>query len=119
MVLFVLFIKAELENVSSVSLRTDTNLCMSVRNPLSDSEAREKIVFDPSQTVEQEEGARQNPHHFALKWEGAKKSSVLECLDATAAKAALKKAKKKKNDNIVPREMTEDDSGSWVPLLAM
>ena len=117
MVLFLLFIKADFENIGSVSLCKDRNLCVSVRNPLSDFETREKVVFNPSETVEQEEGARQSPHHLSIKWEGNKKPCILECLDETAAKSALKKTKKKSND--VPRDLTEDDSGRWVPILAM
>ena len=76
---------------------------------------RDNVVFNPSETVEQEEGARQNPHHLSIKWEGNKKPCILEVLDDDAAKAALKKKKSKD----VPRTLTEDDSGSWVPLLAM
>jgi len=115
MVLFMLQIKAELENVSSVRLRRDANLCISIRNPLSDYEVRDKVVFNPSELVEQDEGARQNPHHFAIKWEGQKKACMLEVLDEAAAKSALKKKKSKD----VPRDVTEDDSGSWVTILAM
>lgn len=115
MVLFVLSIKTELESVSSVELRKDANLCISVRNPLSNYEVRDKVVFNCSETVYQEEGARQNPHHFSIKWEGNKKACTLEALDAVAAKSALKKKKSKD----VPRNVTEDDSGSWVPILVM
>ena len=107
--------KAEFENVGSVVLRRDANLSISVRNPLSDFETREKVVFNPSETVEQEEGARQSPHHLSIKWEGNKKACILESLTADAAKAALKKKKSKDS----PRDLTEDDSGNWVPILAM
>ena len=115
MVLFILYMKAEFENIGSVVLRKDSNLSISVRNPLSDFETREKVVFNPSETVEQEEGARQSPHHLSIKWEGNKKACILESLDANAAKAALKKKKSKD----VPRDLTEDDSGNWAPILAM
>ena len=40
---------------------------------------------------------------------------MLEALDAAAAKASLKKKKSKET----PRDITEDDSGSWVPRLAV
>jgi Eukaryotic protein of unknown function (DUF866) len=115
MVLFLLYIKAEFENIGSISLRKDSNLCVSVRNPLSDFETREKVVFNPSETVDQDEGARQSPHHLSIKWEGNKKACILECLDENAAKTALKKKKSKDT----PRDLTEDDSGRWVPVLAM
>jgi len=61
MVLFVLQIKAELDGVQSLSLLKSTNLCFSVRNPLSDFETREKVVFDPSETLEQDEEIENPP----------------------------------------------------------
>ena len=85
-------------------------------NPLSGDEVRENVVFNPSETVEQEEGAREPPHHFTLKWEGSKKASILQVLDEKETAAALKK-KKYKGDK--PRAYTGDDSGNWVPLLCM
>jgi hypothetical protein len=126
MVLFLLCVKAELDGVESLSLlKKGTNLCFSVRNPLNDYEVREKIAFDPQETLEQEEGAREDAHHFALKWEGSKKFSTLIVLDDEAAKAALKKSKKKGGKKggggevDTPRDVTSDDSGEWVPVLAM
>jgi len=126
MVLFVLCIKAELDGVESLSLLKNTNLCFSVRNPLSDYETREKIVFNPSETLEQDEGDREPPHHFAVRWEGQKKFSTLIVLDEDGAKSAFKKKMKKKGGKKkgggevdVPRDMTEDESGEYVPVLAM
>ena len=55
MVLFLLCIKAELDGVDSLSLLRNVNLCFSVRNPLNDDETRDKVVFNPSETLEQEE----------------------------------------------------------------
>lgn len=78
---------------------------------------RENVVFSPSETVEQDEGAREPPHHFSLKWEGSKKMSVLQVFDEKEAASALKKKKKYKGEK--PRAYTGDDSGTWVPLLAM
>lgn len=109
--------KAEVENVGSVELRPDSNLRISVRNPLSDSETRENVVFNPSETLDQDESSREPPHHFTLKWEGSKKPSVLRALDAAEATTALKKNKKHKLGP--PRSYTGDDSGNWVPLLAV
>lgn len=100
----------------SIELRQDANLRVSVMNPLSGDEVRENVVFNPSETVEQEEGAREPPHHFTLKWEGSKKASILQVLDEKEAAAALKK-KKYKGDK--PRAYTGDDSGNWVPILCM
>ena len=115
MVLFLLYMKCETENIGEIELRKDVNLRISVRNPLGD-EVRDNVVFNPSETVEQEEGSREPAHHFSLKWEGSKKASVLRILDAKEAATALKKKKQKDG---VPRNFTADDSGDWVPLLAM
>jgi len=106
--------KAETENIGSVTLRQDANLRISVRNPLSGDEVRENVVFNPSETVEQDESAREPPHHFVLKWEGSKKPSILQVLDEKETASALKK-KKYKGDK--PRALTGDDDGQWVPIL--
>lgn len=83
-------------------------------NPLSGDEVRENVVFNPSETVEQDEGAREPAHHFKLKWEGSKKTSILQVLDEKETASALKK-KRYKGDK--PRAYTGDDNGNWVPLL--
>ena len=125
MVLFLLCIKAELEGVETFALLKTSNLCFSVRNPLSDFETREKIVFNPAETLEQGENDREPPHHFAVKWEGSKKFSTLVVLDEEAARAAIKKVKKggkgggKGGEVDFPRDFTGEDSGEFVPVLAM
>mmetsp|Transcript_2245 Transcript_2245/g.4821 ORF Transcript_2245/g.4821 Transcript_2245/m.4821 type:complete len:184 (-) Transcript_2245:1754-2305(-) len=122
MVLFLLCIKGELEGVDTLSLIKDANICFSVRNPLSDYETREKIVFNPCETLEQDESDREPPHHFAVKWEGSKKFSTLVVLDADAAKSALKKGKKKGKsggEGDLPRDVKGEDNGEFVPVLAM
>ena len=48
MVVFMLYMKAELENVACISMRKDDDLCITVKNPLSDYEVREKVIFNPS-----------------------------------------------------------------------
>ena len=115
MVLFMLYMKAELENVDSVTLRKDINLCINVRNPLENSEVREKVVMNPSEFLEQDESSREPHHHFALRWEGNKKASVLIVLDEAGVKTALKKKKKVK----APGDYTSDDAGEWSPILAV
>jgi hypothetical protein len=114
--LFLLCMKCETENIGEIELRKDANLRISVRNPLSDSEVRDNVVLNPSETVEQEENSREPAHHFRMKWEGSKKPSILRVMDAKEAAAALKKKKHKHGQ---PRNYTGDDSGDWVPLLAM
>jgi Eukaryotic protein of unknown function (DUF866) len=95
-------------------LRKDSNICVSVRNPLSDYEVRDKVAFSLQETVEQEENTREPPCHFTIKWEGSHKRSTLEVLED--AKAALKKKKYKGEQ---PRDYKSDDSGKWVPILAV
>lgn len=118
MVMFLLYVKGDLEGVSSVSLRRDSNnnICVSVRNPLSDYEVREKVAFSLTETVEQEENSREPPCHFALKWDGNNKRSTLQVLDEASTKSLLKKKKFKGEQ---PRSYTADDSGNWVPILAV
>jgi hypothetical protein len=114
MVLFLLYIKAELENVGSIDLKKDASLCLSVRNPLSDFEVREKVVMNATEPVEQDESSRSPAHHLSIKWEGSKKASIMTILDEAAAKSALKKKK-----GVQVRPFTADDSGNWVPILAV
>lgn len=126
MVLFVLFIKAELDGIESLSLIKNTNLCFSLRNPLSDYEIREKVVFDPSELLEPDENDRREPpHHFAMKWDGSKKYSTLTVLDDDSAKSALKKITKKGSkkskgeEEYLPRDLTPSDNDNFVPVLVM
>lgn len=115
MVLFLLKMKADLENVSCVKLLRDVHLCISVKNPLSDFETREKVTVNPSEIVEQDDNSREPPHHFRLSWEGSKKASTLTVLDEAGAKAALKKKKGAE----LPRDYKDEDSGSFVPILVV
>ena len=98
---------------------------MSIKNPLSDFEIREKVVLNPSEYVDEDDDNNNNrepPCHFKITWEGSKKRSTMEVLSDQAVKTALKKQKKggkKKNDGMIPREMTADDSNSYVPILAL
>ena len=118
MVLFLLCVKADLEGVASMSIKKPIHICISVKNPLSDFEKRERIVLSSAEYVENEENnSREPPCHFALKWEGSKKRSTIEVLDEGSAKSALKKSGKKKGE--VPREITANDSDEFVPVLAL
>jgi len=122
MVLYMLFMKAETENVGEIRLRTeDVNLRICVRNTLSDWETRENVIFNPSELDEQEdESSREPPSHFSIKWEGSKKASVLRHLDVKEIATVLKKKKKKKYKEGAPRAFTgDDDNDTWVPILAV
>ena len=103
---------------SSVTLRDDANLRISVVNPLSGGdEVRDNVIINPSDTVEQDESAREPPHHLALKWEGSKKASILQILNDMETTSALKK---KKYKGVPPRKSYRgEDSGQWITLLCM
>ena len=113
MVVFMLYMKAELENVACISMRKDDDLCITVKNPLSDYEVREKVIFNPSVLLEPEENSRSDPCHFLLKWEGNKKPCTLTVLTEQEVKTALKKKSLQKE--FQPADYTE--SGEWQPIL--
>jgi Eukaryotic protein of unknown function (DUF866) len=113
MVVFMLYMKADLENVASISMKKDDDLCISVKNPLSDYEVREKVILNPSVLLEPEENSRSDPCHLSLKWEGNKKPCALTVLTEQEVKTTLKKKSLKKEYQ--PADYTE--SGTWQPIL--
>eukprot|EP00527_Entomoneis_sp_CCMP2396_P005928 CAMPEP_0198137758 /NCGR_PEP_ID=MMETSP1443-20131203/1220_1 /TAXON_ID=186043 /ORGANISM="Entomoneis sp., Strain CCMP2396" /LENGTH=193 /DNA_ID=CAMNT_0043799291 /DNA_START=5 /DNA_END=586 /DNA_ORIENTATION=+ len=136
MVVFILDVKADLEKVASLAIAAGSTLCVSVRNPLNDYEIREKIVIDTSELEPEEEDItvhhpgrvldthdRVPPHHFALKWPDEKKKSTIRVLNGTEAlpekKSSKKKGKQEAPASLPTREMVADDSGNFVPILAL
>jgi hypothetical protein len=148
MVVYILHVKADLQGVASVAMSPGANLCISVRKPLSDdyAEVRENVVIDTSELVEAEKWERdapagsapthldthdrEAPHHFALKWDGEKKRSTIRVLDGTATteKAvpssgknhkAHKNNKGRHESDPLTREMRSQDSGEFVPMIAL
>jgi hypothetical protein len=109
---------------SQWSFIKDSLLCLDVRNPISEFEVREQIVLETSQYVERMEeekihnaNTREPPCHFALRWEGDKKRALIEVLNMDQVKNILEKKNKLHE---LPRDyLTEDDSGSFVPVLAL
>mmetsp|Transcript_21822 Transcript_21822/g.27531 ORF Transcript_21822/g.27531 Transcript_21822/m.27531 type:complete len:192 (+) Transcript_21822:109-684(+) len=129
MVLYILYIKADIEGIESIKLQPNANICLDIRNPISDYEIREKVVIDPTEFIEQD-GNLGEKHNFNITWEGNKKKSVLTVLDPEATKTALKKSGKKggkskkgssggDSDPRMPRPYTEEDNGSYVPFIAL
>lgn len=133
MVVFVLYVKADLEGVVSFGLAPGKDVCVSVRNPLDDTEFREKVVIDSSALEESEKVGgelrgldREPPCHFALKWQGAMKRSTIEVLNGatTTATANHKKSGKKGHGTkpgreTRPKDMLAEESGTFVPMLAL
>jgi hypothetical protein len=108
---------------STISLDKGANICIDVRDPISD-EIREKVVVDLTELIE-DENSKEPAHNFGLKWEGNKKKSVLTVLDGENVKAALKKRTKKgkkakggEDDPRIPRSLTNEDNLQFVPILA-
>ena len=135
MVVFVLYVKADLVGIDSVSLVNGTNLCISVRNPLNDYEIREKVVIEAS-VLEEQEPKHPNDHsyrepvcHFAVKWEGDTKRSTIQVLGKTEDEAAaatrrtskkgISKARSHSTNLVTPRDITAQDSGEFVPMLSL
>lgn len=124
MVLFTLCIKADLAGVASVALANEANLCISVRNPQNDFEVREKVVLDaneleaPGYVGGSLRGLDSEPPcHFAIKWDGALKRSTVRVVDLSELQSKNKKGSKESAG--LPREMTDKDSGKFVPVLAL
>ena len=129
MVLFILYIRADLEHVESIALASGADLCISVRNPLSDFEVREQVVIetgadlmDPgvvhADSAKHEIEKREPPCHFALKWDGAQNRSTIQVLTQNDLTATGKKGKHPK-PSVQLRAMQKEDSGNFVPIIAL
>lgn len=110
MVLFVLKMKGELENVSTVSIALP--LVVDVRNPLNDFEERKGVEIE-AELLELEH-EKSKPHNFHVSWEGNQKAATLTVLTPAQAKTAFKKSK---NKSLLPRDYTASDSGTFVGIL--
>jgi hypothetical protein len=120
MVVYILFIKADLDGVASAALKqqgTTRNLCISVRNPVDHNEVRERVVIEFGEPALPPDAAghrhghekqvhQESPSHFALKWEGANTRSTLTVLSKDGQKRPT-------------RDMLAVDSGTFVPMLAL
>eukprot|EP00957_Ditylum_brightwellii_P030435 2305047-Ditylum_brightwellii.AAC.1 len=76
MVVYTLYVKADLEGVASLGLVDNANVCVSVRNPLDPTQTREKIVVDPTElespALNGHDKHRSTAHaafHLAIKWD--------------------------------------------------
>ncbi|GMI13928.1 hypothetical protein TrVE_jg905 [Triparma verrucosa] len=112
MTIFVLEIKAEFENIASVSARPDNEWSIDLKNPLNDYEERKAVTIRASELQEME-NEHQAPVNFAVKWEGANKMSTLIIMNA--GDKALKG--KKKQPSNAPRPVVESET--WTPVLAV
>jgi hypothetical protein len=116
MVVYILYLKADLQNVASIKLLCEgSTLCLSARNPVDATQYREQIVIDSSAleeaaTVPLKKAAHAEiPCHFALKWNthDAERATITVVHGAVAAK--------KYNTRMI----TARDNGNYVPVLAL
>lgn len=128
MVVFVLYVKADLTGITSVAMAPGTDICVSVRNPLDQVEVREKVVIESGElTYQPEGGGGKHSHeahpepacHFSLKWDGASQRSTIQVLSLLPSGNKKTKGKGTNNSDNSPREMTAKDSGMFVPVLAL
>ncbi|OQR90802.1 hypothetical protein ACHHYP_05237 [Achlya hypogyna] len=99
MVLFVLYVKADLENIESIEAPPLHRWCLDIKEPTSD-ERREGVWVSDEEELEVT-GSR-GTAHFLMKWPGAKKESQL---------TVVRDIKK------LTRAITANDSGEYVPIV--
>jgi Eukaryotic protein of unknown function (DUF866) len=134
MVVYILYVKADLEGIEKIEMKDGCDICISVRNPLDVNEVRQRIVIDlgsliEPQVEEHERHRSENPHHIALKWnQGESKRATVRVLDRSSHKSNESTTTTKSkhnhdnyNDTIQKlRHVTSDDNGrNFVPFLAM
>lgn len=110
MVRYVVYIKADIEGVTSISINSkDSDICVSVRNPLNHDEIREKVVLEATNLTTPEISSHErhrteHAYHLALKWDGETKRSTARILT---------------DDEGVKKEMSEGGLRDFVPVLAL
>ena len=141
MVVYILSVRADLEHVSSLQLKADADLTLSVRNPRDPTQVRDKIVVETSSVLEnrgiihtQNSNAsvkQEPPSHFALKWDGAIDRATLRVLTVqdleqqrqhgSSGKKGKQQHANKYNNSItdIKSSIQASDSGNFVPILAL
>lgn len=127
MVLYILYAKADLEGVASLSLVPGSDICVSVRNTTQDQK-RERIVIESSElhqadVPENEKHRAEHSSHFALKWEGDLTRSTIRVInDDNSNETSTMKEKKstKHGDGIIARDIHHpQDDGQFVPIMKL
>ena len=101
MVVYLLRVKAELENVTAFRAPSGMEWCMDLQQSDGD-EVREKVVIDPSETVEMKGG--RGTANLTLSF-GSKKEASVSIVDVKDSKVAL-------------RPYNEEDQGGYVTFAA-
>ena len=128
MVVYILWIQADLEGVSRMILQDSADLCVTVRNPLDHSQVRERIVIDPSaledaapsSTAHHHAKHAPTPCHLSLKWTpDATERATIRVWNTKNADELFAKHHKKNQTARLTTQYTADDSGKRVPVLAL
>ncbi|GMI55684.1 hypothetical protein ScalyP_jg4048 [Parmales sp. scaly parma] len=119
MPIYVLQLKATLENIGLIHPTLDS-IKISVQHPQDDSQTRSDVILSCANDVEMhvQHGDGFENVAFNMSWEQKTKPASCVVCDAATVKKALPKKCKNAGDYTV-RDYTEDDSGSFVPVLAV
>uniref|UniRef100_A0A7S2Y364 Uncharacterized protein n=1 Tax=Fibrocapsa japonica TaxID=94617 RepID=A0A7S2Y364_9STRA len=101
MVVFILRVKASLENVGQMSVVEGTQWCLKIKNPTG-TDIRENVFISDTESYNLP-GSR-GTAHFTVRWDGAR----------APAHASLIEVK-----NVLRPCLTADDSDQWVPVAAL
>ena len=119
MPIYVLQLKATLENIGLIHPTLDS-IKISVQHPQDDSQTLSDVILSCANDVEMhvQHGDGFENVAFNMSWEQKTKPASCVVCDAATVKKALPKKCKNAGDYTV-RDYTEDDSGSFVPVLAV
>merc|ERR1712195_111713 len=101
MPIIALFVKASVDGLAKWAPLEDHHWCVDLKNTLGE-EFRQEVMLSKPEEEEELEGSK-GTCDFQLKWEGSKKASYLNFVEG---------------NKDIKGEYTEDDSDTWVPLVA-
>ena len=113
MPVFVGYFKATLENIGTMQPKADNTWKIDVQNSQS-TERRDGITINAEEEVELE-GSR-GVANLEIKFPDSTEKANCSVVGAAAFQAQFKKNKAKLKE--IPRAVTGDDSGEWVPIVA-
>jgi len=113
MPVFVAYVKAELENVALLAPKVQHSWMIDVKHSSSDEE-RKEVTIDSTDVYELE-GSR-GVANLVIKFAGSNEKAQCAILDVETFKTRFKKSKTAIKE--LPRAVTADDHGQWVPILA-
>jgi len=116
--IYVLQMKCVLENISCVKPCLES--CkISVKHPKDDSQIRDDVILSLSNDVEMAVNHGEGVSNVAFNMSWEKGTKPASCVNLTLAEVKKALPKKCKNSaDYLFRELTEEDSGQFVPILA-